>query len=187
MVHSLVVLDEAFPFLLLLRLGLTAWYSIRWCFFKWLYKLLVLACFAFMHTWQTRHTGRSGSSTMPDSVSNPKYRHTAALAFRFTGDLQGQQMHPSQKILCWSPSLFRCSWSPCVAPFSQSSLHMGACACACNVSRDYNIIVYYKLLRYIYQVPARAQYYCDIAICCDRLFYIWGCCNQGVIILLILR
>ena len=38
MVHSLVVLDEAFPFLLSLRLGLTA-------FFKWLYKLLVLACF----------------------------------------------------------------------------------------------------------------------------------------------
>ena len=41
---------------------------------------------------------------------------------------------------------------------------MGACACACNVSRDYNVIVYYKFLGYRYQVSAKSQYYCDIAI-----------------------
>ena len=59
---------------------------------------------------------------------------------------------------------FHLSQSPCQAPFSQSPMHVGACACEYNVSRDYNIIVYYKFLRYRYRVPAKSQYYCDIAI-----------------------
>ena len=66
------------------------------------------------------------------------------------GNLWGQQMHPSRKSHCRSPSLLRCSRSPSPAPFSQSPVHMGACAC--NVPRDYNIIVYYKFLQYRYRV-----------------------------------